>query len=490
MSDNQSVGYYQPSKGSLTGFDKLNIPTDNPNIYDVGWSVENLRRYLENQSGANFPSSEFIQSVEQAIRDHENDFDNPHKTTLSQIVGDIISQVIGAVVPGTPPTVSPFYVFDASCNLPLGTIFPASYTTANLYRRSQTGSLIDAEVEQEKIGTDTTAGLNGLPLYSTMENITPGNWASLTPTLVNTTFSDNTDLQTFYPFVFKDVKETPIAAMFGVDIPMTQNLQTAYTCSFYIKKGDVDGSVRIYQPSDSLNYIEVNLTDASASYFTDTMTGSFVKYQDDVIRASITFTSSASLADNALRVIHLDTDQTGNGTRQGSLGRRLFSIGKPQTTTGAIDQPTFVDPNQVASCPRLDLNMSSLGIPDELTAFIVAFSVSIKPTPQITPVVDPTILSLGGLTISRDQTKVRVTVDGTQLFTSDILEGINTFAISYSPTKIIFKDITGDRQVVTGVYPSIVTADASFGPCGGYLLQAAFYNQVDDTTVVEYLTNA
>lgn len=489
MSDNPNLGYYGPSSGSITGIEAFNVPRDNPNIADTGWSIEQLRRYLENQSDVNFPSSQWLQEIEQRIQNHINDLDNPHQTTLNQIVSDIVAQIIGSVVPGTPPSVSPFYSFDAVSNLPLGTVIPASYNTQNLYRRTETGDIINAQTEQDKFGTDTTGGVVGIPLYSNIVNITPANWNTLPATPLNTTLAVNNDSLVVYPFTFRDVEETPALAQFGINIPMTQNLQTAYTTCFYIRPSAAGGSVKICQPSDTANYILVNLEDGVASFFTDTMGGTSVRYPDGTIRISITFTSSASLPDDALCVIHLNPNQPGSGIRQGSLGRKLFSIAEPQTTRATLNFPTLVDEAQSGTCPLLQLNMGSLGVPAAVSSVLFTFSIDIHPTPQITPIIDATILTFDELVISRDQTRVVLAVAGNILFTSDILDGLNTFSVSYSNNKIIFKDIASVRQEVLGTFPTLSTASVSFGPFGGYLLNAAFYNQTDDTSVLEYLSN-
>lgn len=489
MSDNPNEGYYQPSSGSITGIDRFNIPKDNPNIADTGWSIEDLRRFLENQSEVNFPSALWLQQIEQAIQDHVEDLNNPHQTTLSQIVGDIVSQIIGSVVPGTPPQTTPFYSFDAVANLPLGTVFPASYEVYNLYRRTQTGMMINAQTEQDKFGIDTTGGVVGIPLFSSMINTTPENWDTLPQTLLNTTINDSVDSLINYPFVFKDVNETPSNGVFGINIPMVQDLQQAYTTSFYIKKSDVGGKVRIYQPSDSSNYIDVNLENGVSSFFTDNMGGTSVKYADDVIRVSITFTSSSSVVDNILRIVHFNPLQSGNGSRQGSLGRHLFSIAFPQTTQSNLNSPVIIDYEQPGSCPILNLNMDNTQIPEQLDSVLFTFSVDMHPTPQITSISNPTILTFDSLLVSRDQTKVYVSVEGNILFTSDILNGKNNFTISYENSKIIFKDIFNERQTVLGDFPVLSTQDITFGPFGGYLIYAAFYNEVDDFSVVEYLTN-
>jgi hypothetical protein len=97
---------------------------------------------------------------------------------------------------------------------------------------------------------------------------------------------------------------------------------------------------------------------------------------------------------------------------------------------------------------------------------------------------------MGDLVISRNQTEVTVAVAGDILFTSDILDGLNVFSLSYSATSLSFKDILSDKKTETGSFPTISTEDVRFGPFGGYLIQAAFYNQVDNTQVLEYLTNA
>jgi hypothetical protein len=133
--------------------------------------------------------------------------------------------------------------------------------------------------------------------------------------------------------------------------------------------------------------------------------------------------------------------------------------------------------------------MHNAQIPETLDSVMMVFSIDIHPTPQISAISDPTILTFDSLVISRDQTKVYVSVEGDILFTSDILNGINTFSISYSNAKIIFKDLFGERQVSQGDYPALATENVTFGPFGGYLLNASFYNEVDNLSVVEYLTN-
>jgi len=489
MTDNPNLGYYQSSQGSLTGFDAANIPTNNPNIAVTGWSIEELRRFLLNQSDINFPSNEWILRVEQMIRDHENDFNNPHQTTLDQIVGDFVRQILGNITPGTIPDVSPFYSFDAITSLPLGTIFPATFTTNNLYRQTAGGWLVDPATESEIIGTDYISNRPGLPLFSGMTNITPVAWATTAGVTHNTTLSDMDDLTVSYPFTFKEVQETPVIGQFGVDIPMTQDLQVAYTTSFFVIPSALGGKIRIFQPNDPSNYIEVNLEDGNAAYFSDVMAGSTVRYVNGAIRVSVSFTSLVPTPDNKLRLIHINDGQSGDGTRQGSLGRHLFSIGQPQTTRAALNQPVMKNLATASSTSTFVPNFSKVSAPASLDNVIITMGLNLYPSLPLAPVIDPTIMSFGPLVISRDQKTIRVSVSGNPVFTSDILEGLNVITLSYSPTKLIFKDLANDRQSITGVYPVLPTTNVSFGPFGGYLHYVHFYAQADNNAVVEYLNN-
>lgn len=489
MTDNPVAGYFRNSLGSITGFDQANLPSTNPNLAQVGWSVEQLRAYLENQSDVNFPSADWIQRVEQMILDHQTNTDNPHQTTLAQIAGDIIAQVLGGVTPGTVPSTTPFYAFDATAGLPLGTIFPATYDSQNIYRRTEGGWFVNVDDELEKPGSDTTVGDVGIPLFSTMTSITPPNWHVQAGVSLNTTIADATDTSLNYPFVFKAISETPVVKQFGIDIPMVQNLQVNYSTCFLITPAVAGGLVRIFQPSDTTNYLEVNLEDGSVLFYSDTMIGTTVRYPDGVIRVAVGFTSSSVVTDNKLRLVHLDPNQTGDGTRQGSLGREVFSIAHPQTTTASIDQPFVADLLNQGSCPTFTSDLTTVGAPATMDRFIITMGLTLRPMLPLMPIQDPTILTFGNLVISRDQTKITVSSNGSLVFTTDLLEGENKISLSYSPTELIFKDLLNDRQSVTGVFAPLPTDEVTFGPCGGYLQYFALYPQSDEEQVLEFLTN-
>lgn len=489
MSDNPNAGYYQSSRGSLSGFDQIDIPTGNPNLREVGWSLENLRKFLTNQNGANFPSPESLALIEQRIRDHLEDTDNPHKTSLNQIVGSIVEEVLGNITSGTIPEKPPVYSYFASLGLPLNTICPATFTSANLFRKVAGGWLIDADSESDVIGTDFTSGCPGIPLFSNMNNIVLTDWVTNASTRLNTTISITDDDTLHYPFSFYEVRETPVTALFGVDIPMTQDLQVSYTTNFHILPSVVGGSVRIYQPGDPTNYAVLNLTTGALVFEGDALTGTAYRSQDGVIRVSIGFTSLQPTADNRLRVVHLNPSITGDGTRTGSNGRFIFSIAHPQATTASINQPTMVDTSAPATTSVFGLDFAKVGIPATIDRFILTLTLDMFPKNPLASVIDPNILTFGNLLITRDQTQIRVSVGGNTLFTSDILEGFNRISLSYSPTKIIFKDLQEARQVATGTYASLPTTAVTMGPFGGYLCDVSLYAQEDRALTLEFLTN-
>lgn len=489
MVDNPNAGYYQSGQGSLTGFDKVNLPTDNPDLHVIGWSVESVRRFLLNQSGANFPDPASLQLIEQRIRDHLADYDNPHEVTLDQIVGNFTREVLGNIVPGTVPDHPPFFSYSATLPLPLGTVVPATYTNSNLFRKTAGGWLVDTSAESDFFGTDYISGKAGVPLFSVLNNITPTTWATDASTRFNTTISVTSNTTLNYPFSFYEVRETPMTAMFGIDIPMLQDLQVLYSTTFFVLESAVGGTIRIYQPGDIANYATVDLGTGAITFEGDALIGVTHKNADGVIRISVGFTSLLPTADNKLRVVHINENSSGDGTRTGSNGRFIFSIAHPQTSTGSLNQPIINNLATAASTSPFVLNLAKLNVPSTLSRFIITMTLDLYPQQPLSSVIDSNILTFGNLVITRDQTNIRVSLSGTTLFTSVILEGLNKITLSYSPTALVFKDLATVRKQVTGNYAALSTQTVSFGPFGGYLRDCSLYAQDDLEQVVEFLNN-
>lgn len=488
MSD-ENVNYYQPSLGSLVGFDQIDTATGTPNIAVTGWSIEELRRFLLNQTDVNFPSAEFILRVQQLITAHENDFNNPHHTTLDQIVGDFVAQALGSITVGTVPAFPPFYSIDAQLGLPLGSLVPVTYSSSNLYRQSAGGWLVDTATDSQKIGTDYTLGTPGIPLFSEMTNIGLSGWNTATGALLGTSTSVLSAASLNYPFTFQLLSENPVTSQFGINLKMTQTLATGYTTSCFIHPNTATGFVRLYQPSDAANYVTVNLATGASVVTGTAMAAKTIKLPDGVIRVWVSFKSSDSVVDNMLRVVHLDTNQSNDGTRAGSFGRTLFAIAQPQTTESNLGHPTVVNLATDTTISELRLLLDRVGTPAVLPTMTLTMSLNMYPELSTAAVNDGTILLFDDLVITRDQTTIRVSVAGNPQFTSVILPGLNIISLSYSPTKLIFKDLASPRQEVSGTFPTLATNSVVVGPFGGYLRNLALYAQADTTQVVEFLTN-
>lgn len=489
MSTNES-SFYPNSIGSISGFTEARIPTANPNLVVTGWSVDQLRAFLSNQSEMNFPSDTWLLAVEQMIRAHEADTSNPHRTTLNQIVGDFVEGVLGYITPGTPPSTPPFYSLDASVELPYGDIFPADFTTTNLYRHNTAGRFVDPVTVDGVMATDYASGVAGVPLFSEMTNTVSPTWYQSGSSGLNTALAVSTIGGSIYPFSIYDVTETPVTGLFGVDIPMTQDLATAYVTSFILLPSNTGGNVRIYQPTAPSEFMEVNLETGAYEITGETLIGLVSAYSNGGYYVSVGYVSHNPTPDNFIRVVHFDDQSDASGARDGSLGRRVFTIGKPQNTKSTLNQPLIKNTAQPASTSPLVLKFDKVSAPASFDTLLIDLSVSMYPTQAEHTVPFSTILSFGPLQITRDQTVVRVRVGGTTVFTSTILPGINTFGLSYSRTRLIFKDLSSPPQTATGAYPALPTTTVSLGPCGGYLHRAAFYTGAETSQVVEFLVDA
>lgn len=487
MVDNPNTDYYQPSKGSLSGFDSIELPTGNVDVVKTGWSIEQLRAFLSNESGSNFPSEETIQSINDLVTSHLNDFNNPHRVTLDQLDRNFILDIFGSVVPGNPPSIPPFYSFDSTCALPLVDVFPATYSNTNFYRMDEGGTFINPSSETEILGVDYVTNTPGIPLFSNLVNIVPANWVSQSTTPLKTVVTI-TIANASLPFNIYSVEETNQTGIFGVSIPITQVQATWYTLNFFLVSSISGGSIVLYQPSSPDDRMTINLTTNEYTFSNATVTGEVFTYPSGIMRVSFGFISKAPTPDNAVHVVHLNNNETVL-SRAGMAARPLFSISNPICTRSSLNHPVHVDRALAATCTTFVPTLSKVATPAALQNFILTFAVNIYPAVPGAAVLDTRILTFGNLTVERDQTNVYVKLSGNTLFTSTILRGLNVFTISYSPTAIIFKDIETDREWVLGSYPGLATAGMSFGPCGGYLQYFALYSISDTTRCLEYLTN-
>lgn len=482
-------GYYQPSLGSLSGFQQATTVSGGAaNLAEVGWSISQLRAFLLNESGENFPTEDQVRTINSAIIDHVTNFNNPHQVTLDQLGSNFVLQVLAAVTPGTPPNSPPFYSFDATYALPLGDVFPSTFGSTNLYRMTSGGVLTDPSTESEIFGTDYLVGKPGIPLFGTIANIVPSGWATQSGILVNTLMTTTT-AQPGLPFTFYQLTETNATGSFGIKIPMTEALSTVYTTTVFLFPTVTGGSAVISQPSLPANNMTVNLTDGTYTFSSPTVTGETFVYPSGIIRVSFSFTSLNPTPDNYVQILHLNTGDTVTA-RSGQIARPLFVLAHPIASTSFLNQPVIIDRTQPGSTQTFALKLDKIPAPTSMANLTLTLALNLYPTLAGASLGTATrILTFDTLTIERDATNIYVKSSGTTLFTSAILNGLNILSLSYSPTAIDFKDLAAARQTHTGVYPPLATAAASAGPCGGYLYYIAMYASADKGHALEYFSN-
>jgi hypothetical protein len=487
MSTNPNENYFKPSLGSLTGFDRVDLPGAPDDVVETGWSIDQLRVFLLNEGGANFASEQWVRLVNEALQEHIQDFDNPHKVTLQQITPDVIAGILENLTTGTVPSTAPFLAYDVCCPLPIGTVYPAAWSTLNMYRVTEGGMFVDPSTETEVLGVDSLNGQPGLPMFGSILNIVPQNWATQSGTALGTKLAKRTSEILPYPFDFYVVSETSGVRSFGVVIQATQAANTTYTTTFFIRVSAAGGSVVLSQQGDSVNTMTVNLTSGESVCSTNAVAGKTVLYPSGVIKVSFSFTT-ASPAVGKVAIVHVN-DNTDSPNRSGITDRVIFNIGYPLMTTSSIDHPIAISPMQQCSTSSFQFDLAKVMFPASLSELMVTFAVDIAATLPGTPIPNTTVLALGPLVITRDQTHLYVKMSGVTVFTSDLLDGLNIFTLSYSPTTLIFKDLASPRKTATSTYPTLALTDVTLGAFGGYLRYLAFYAAADDVKCVEFLTN-
>lgn len=481
-------GYYQPSLGSLTGFNSISDSTDNIEIFRKGWSIDELTAFLLNEDEQNFASKEWVMAVEELITRHIADKDNPHQTSLDQTISDWVREIIQAMLPGTIPSTPPFYSFQAAAELQLGDIFPGTTPAVNLRRVRSDGIIENATGEGEYTGIDYTVGYPGLPLFRGFQNVLESSWRSVGEFLMNTTVIPVTpDPLLYCPETLYMIRETAVNGIFGIRIVVEQNPDTAYTFNAFLKPAGVLGSVKIYQPGDPTKFAQVSLSTGEVLSVSSGLQIYAFRYPNDIIRISFSF-RSLPIPDNMIEIAFYD-DALPIGPRLGSANRNIFAIGYPTITGGNIAHPTSGPSTDISISSPLTVDMLRVTSNPSMSYFTMGLTVWMLPNTNGTPVGNSTILSYGTLSIGRDASNIYVNINSFRIFTVPIQEGINKLALSYSPTTLIFKTAIDDRQISTGTFAPITSTTMRLGPFGGYLIEHVIYNTADTNQNLEFLTD-
>ena len=489
MSNIYNTNYYQPMMGSLTGFTSIDLPTTNPNPLVTGWSIEQLRAYLLNLDQQNFPSKDWLIEIDGEITTHVNNLSNPHQVTLAQINSNYVENIMGSLVPGTPPQQQPFFSFYPALELPLGTMVPVTNSTTNLYRLNDSGQFVDPNSEPNYIGTDFILGFGALPLYANVTNLVVSNWPYQIGGTINTTYTSTLN-HAYCPGTLFNIFEEADNGTFGVMIPTSPlDGSTLYTTTLFLLGTTNPGFVIIQQPSNSVDFINLSLVDGTFTTSTDAMVVESIMYPNGVIRVSFSYMTSTT-PDNAIQVLFYDS-YLPIGDRNGVNNRPIFSISTPVTSGGHhLGHPIPINQTLPAVMNGLSINSNSVISTPTLSNVMITLSLYLTTLPPNPGTVDtPTFFTFGALSLNRDHTNVYLNINGNVVAQSPIVLGINNFAISYSPTTVIFKDSFNPRQTVSGAYAPLSTSNIGMGPAWGYLISNTLYAISDNNECVEFLVN-
>ncbi len=472
--------------GSITGFDQFLKSDGSSDLILTGWSIDQLMAYLKNPD--NIPPRDWIIAVENDLEEHLNDTNNPHQTTVDQVATSFVEQILGALVPGTVPDVSPFYSFKADLELPMGDLFPSTVSSTNVYRLKNNGIYTLTTSDSDYIGTDYVSGKAGIPLYKSFTNLVPIGWNENAGTIQNTFLTVNSLPQDFTPGVFYRVSETNTTGVFGININAPLQDATSYTMSVFVKTAGIEGTLKINQIDDPSKFALVSLdtgecvaSDSSVQVFTNV-------YRNNVIRISFSFTT---LEDSAGSVSMTFYEKNGTITnRVGVYGRDIFNVSYPLICNtpprfpipGAITVPTISE--------KFLLSLDRIITSEIISRFTVNMEIIVDPLTVPTLGTNVYVLVMDPFRITRTATSFQIRVNNTVIYTVPIVSGINRFSVSYTNDEIVLKFMDNDSISITGVFPSVIVDNWYCGPFGGYLLGMEIYATSENNDLLGFLNNA
>jgi hypothetical protein len=486
MVDNSNDVFFSGSLGSISGFTKSADPTDS-GIIAAGWSLGELLEFFTNKRDVNFPNDDFVRRVNELIKTHTDDFNNPHNVTLEQVAHNFVTQIIGSVTSGSAPKMPPFFSYDSTCPLPLNDIFPATYSNANMYRMSDAGTYIDASSEVYVLGVDHVTNKPGLPLFPPFANTVPDNWYVAGGIPRSTIIQSAINPTPGFPFVLHMLSETEAMGSFGVTIPTPYPTDSIATFTFFAKTILTGGSILISQVSSPDDVLTVNLTDGTFEVSSDEIVAETFVYPSGIIRVSFTYKVKSGNA-TAVQVLHRNESELSTD-REGSFGRQLFLFANPTSVLAPINHPILINRSLPAATTVFNAKIGEFVSEQSLDRLMITLNLNLYPMLEGAISTEALIVSFGSVSVTRSFNRINFKLTGVTIFSSLILPGSNVVTISYAPDRVIFKDFESDRKEVPGAFPPIPVTSLTIGQFSGYLQDIALYAASDEDRCVEFLTN-
>lgn len=488
MTLDTNLVYYRSTPGTIAGFDSVSTGSNGLDLTTGGFSLDNLRAFLLNENEENFVSKEWMLQLEDIIYSHKANQNNPHNVTIDQVTSAFSADILGSLFPGTVPDVPPFFSFIAGLELPLGTIVPATYSQTNRLRMTPGGALIDPNAESAVVHTTYDPGVGGIALFSPTTNYSYYPWSSFAQAAVNVTIGSQYAV-TNMPFMLRQIMETSVFNVFGVDISIPMTASNYYTTSFFYKKEMPGTILRFFKNNSPNDFTTVYMDSEIIAVTGDGPSVKITQNNGSTCRLSVGYQAEDSNPSTLLSIRHYREDMD-IGPRNGFPGRVIFSMGHVFTTKNMLNQPTPIDISVGGSSTNLVFNFSDVTSVNQLDALTGSFIYDFSLGEAGRTLVGTSIATIDVLTFVRDATTVYLKVSGTTVAQMPLQEGINSFAFSYTRGKISFKCNDIPRVDVTGTYPRLNLTTFTFGQCEGYLVSSTLYAMGDNHQTLEFLTDA
>lgn len=501
-SDDPVSTYRQATSGSISGFTSVTTVED-PTLAESNSSAATVAARIAQLVMQNIPLH--VRTLLQEVRDHENDFDNPHKDTLANISGGDISGLFKELMSGTAPKQAPVVAMRAGLDL------ESPFSSVTCSRASEL-IIVDEQGFLESIS----------------ENTIKADWSTSTPVYpcwpaVNQLI-DVIDIPSSTDFVLLGLAYTytyntgVVPDVFSTQVTLAESSATGQHALTYYKDGlltighDYSFNIFVY-PGDydyGTLYLEFNdkhlfidMSNPDNLMFSDGSIGSLVKLPNGWLRISLSITAAETYASvilgfdpNTYTTLTDAEASVHNGAQSyaGTDGKVICSVVIPQLVDIAGLPPVI----QSGSLAATTLTYPGFQKALPLTAFMAKIA-----TTCYNALSDTTTYTIAAIpdvyTFTQNMNTSTHTIEGhttPTTFTGTVLDGVpTTSAVSYDLSQVSYCSTQDSRQDVTDFTNNASTtlpkmSTVSFGPFRGGVTGFDQYAVSDDAAALDLLAGS
>lgn len=501
-SDDPISTYRQATSGSISGFSSVTT-VDDPTLAESNSSAATIAARIAQLVLQNIPLH--VRTLLQEVRDHENDFDNPHRDTLSNISGGDISGLFKQLVAGTAPKQAPVIAMRAGLDLES----PFSSVTCN---RASELIIVDEQGFLESISENTIKAD-----WSTSTPIYPC-WPAVNQLIDIIDIPSSTDFVTLGLAYTYTYNTGIVPDIFSTQITLTETDSPGQHAVTYYKDGlltvgkDYSFNIFIY-PGDytyGTLYLEFNdkhlfisVSDTNSYMFSDGSMGTVVTLPNGWLRVSLSIVAAETYASvvlgydpNSYTTLADAEASVHNGAQDyaGTVGKNICSVVIPQLVDTAGLPPVI----QSGSLAATTLTYPGFQKALPLTALMLKTSATcyhaLSDTTSYTVVSVPNVYAF-----TQGATSSTHTIEGhttPTTFTGTISDGVPTAsAISYDLTRVSYCSTQDSRQDITDFTNNPPTdlpkiSSVTFGPFRGGITGFDQYAISDDAAALDLLAGS